>query len=120
MLVWIQNTFAFVNGLHFLCGSCALFMGPTSMNFIKFFFKTRSNGTIYTFKNYFSTVFSVFYLLPLYPFTFLTFLSHIKIAFPYCWASPHWPLELLYEVIYFWQIQRETLFYLFANACACT
>ena len=46
--------------LRFFCGSCALFMGPTSMDFSKFFFKTRSHGTIHTFKNYFATVFSVF------------------------------------------------------------
>ena len=44
----------------FLVGSCALFMGPTSMKFSKFFFKTVSHGTIHTFKNYFARVFLVF------------------------------------------------------------
>ena len=111
VLVWIQNAFAFVNGLRFVCGFRALFMGSASIDFNKFFFKTEShdimtvwlalkhafshvhvfffffflcvnsnlilvncsctvhvlknikNGshdTIYTFKNYFATVFSVF------------------------------------------------------------
>ena len=44
----------------FLCGSHALFTGPTSMDFNKFFFKTGSHGTIHIFKNYFATVFLVF------------------------------------------------------------
>ena len=60
MLVWIQNAFAFVNGLHFLYGSHALFTEPTSIDFNKFFFKTGSHDTIHTFKNYFATIFSVF------------------------------------------------------------
>ena len=30
------------------------------INLCKFFFKTESHGTIHTFKNYFTTVFSVF------------------------------------------------------------
>ena len=60
VLVWIQNAFAFVNGLPFLCGSCALFTGFTSTDFSKFFFTTGSHGTIHTFKNYFATVFLVF------------------------------------------------------------
>ena len=46
--------------LRFLCGFCALFMGPVSMDFSKFFFKTGSHGTIHTFKNYFAIVFSIF------------------------------------------------------------
>ena len=46
--------------LRFLCGFCALFMGPASMGFSKFFFKTGSHGTIHTFKNYFAIVFSIF------------------------------------------------------------
>ena len=62
MLVWIQNAFvfAFVNGLLFLCRSRALFMGPASKDFSKFFFKNGSHNTIHTFKDYFATVFSVF------------------------------------------------------------
>ena len=60
MLIWIQNTFVFVNGLHFLCGSCVLFTESTSTDFIKFFFKTGSHGNIHTFKNYFTAVFLVF------------------------------------------------------------
>ena len=44
----------------FLVGSRALFTGPTSMEFSKFFFKTMSHGTIHTFKNYFARVFLVF------------------------------------------------------------
>ena len=58
--IWIS--FAFSHGWHlaFLCGSRALFMGPASTYFSKFFFKTRSHDTIHTFKNYFVTVFSVF------------------------------------------------------------
>ena len=46
--------------LHFFYGSCALFMEPTNMNFSKFFFKIGSYGTIYIFKNYFITIFSIF------------------------------------------------------------
>ena len=44
----------------FLCGSRALFTEPASMDFNKFFFKTESHDTIHTFKNYFTTVFSIF------------------------------------------------------------
>ena len=45
---------------HFLCGSRALFIVLASADFSKFFFKIGSYGIIYTFKNYFVTVFSVF------------------------------------------------------------
>ena len=41
----------------FLVGSCALFTGPASMEFNKFFFKIGSHGTIHIFKNYFTTMF---------------------------------------------------------------
>ena len=37
--------------------------GTASTDFSKFFFKTRFHGTIYIFKNYFVTVFSVFNFL---------------------------------------------------------
>ena len=40
--------------------SCALSTGPTSTLFKKKNFKTRFHSTIHTFKNYFTTVFSVF------------------------------------------------------------
>ena len=46
--------------LLFFYGSCILFMGPTSTDFSKFFFKTVSHNTIHTFKNYFATVFLIF------------------------------------------------------------
>ena len=46
--------------LHFFYGSHALFTGPASTDFSKFFFKTGSYSTIHTFKNYFATIFSVF------------------------------------------------------------
>ena len=39
---------------------CALFMDPQISLFSNFFIKNGSHGTIYTFKNYFATVFSVF------------------------------------------------------------
>ena len=39
---------------------CALFMDPQITLFSNFFIKNGSHGTIYTFKNYFATVFSVF------------------------------------------------------------
>ena len=39
---------------------CALFMDPQITLFNNFFIKNGSYGTIYTFKNYFATVFSVF------------------------------------------------------------
>ena len=38
----------------------ALFMDPQTSLFSNFFIKNGSHGTIYTFKNYFTTVFSVF------------------------------------------------------------
>ena len=44
----------------FLYGSHTLFMGPTSTDFSKFFFKIGFHGTIYSFKNYFAIMFSVF------------------------------------------------------------
>ena len=44
----------------FLCGSRALFTKPASTYFSKFFFKTGSHDNIHTFKNYFTTMFSVF------------------------------------------------------------
>ena len=46
--------------LRFFFWSRALFMGLTSTDFSKFFFKTGSHDTIHTFKNYITTVFSVF------------------------------------------------------------
>ena len=44
----------------FLCGSRALFTGSTNTDFSKFFFKIGSYGTIHIFKNYFTTLFSIF------------------------------------------------------------
>ena len=46
--------------LHFLYGFRVLFTRPASIFFRKNNFKTGSYGTIYTFKNYFVTVFLVF------------------------------------------------------------
>ena len=40
--------------------TCALFMIPQTPLFIKFFIKNGSHSTIHIFKNYFTTVFSVF------------------------------------------------------------
>ena len=37
----------------------ALFTGPTNITFQQFFIKNRSHDAIYTFKNYFTTVFSI-------------------------------------------------------------
>ena len=39
---------------------CTLFTDPQTSLFSHFFIKNGSHGTIYTFKNYFATVFSVF------------------------------------------------------------
>ena len=44
----------------FFSGSCTLFTGLASTFFSKNNFKTRFHGTIYTFKNYFGTIFFVF------------------------------------------------------------
>ena len=44
----------------FLCGSCVLFTGLVNTFFNNFFFKTGFHGTIHTFKNYFTTMFSFF------------------------------------------------------------
>jgi len=40
--------------------SHALYTGPTNIFFSKIFIKSESHGTIHTFKNYFTIVFSVF------------------------------------------------------------
>ena len=40
--------------------TCALFTDPQISFFINFFIKNESHSTIHTFKNYFTTVFSVF------------------------------------------------------------
>ena len=55
-----EKHFSFQLRLTFSSGSRALFTGPTNIFFSKNNFKTRSHSTIYTFKNYFATVFSVF------------------------------------------------------------
>ena len=57
--VWITLKTANMCVCVFLSGSRALFPGPTSTDFNKFFFKTRSHNTIHTVKNYFATVFSI-------------------------------------------------------------
>ena len=48
----------FIAVAFFLVGLWALFMEPTSTEKYKSNFKTGSHGIIYTFKNYFVTVFS--------------------------------------------------------------
>ena len=45
--------------LAFFCESCVLLTGPVSMNFNISNFKSESHSIIHTFKNYFTTVFSV-------------------------------------------------------------
>ena len=60
VLVWIATCLRLCWRLRFLAGSHVLFTGLLSMGKYKSNFKTRSHGTIYTFKNYFVTVFSVF------------------------------------------------------------
>ena len=61
VLIWIATRLLCLCWwLHFLCGSRALFMGPASTDFNKFFFKIGLHGTIHTFKNYFVIMFSVF------------------------------------------------------------
>ena len=58
--VWIAlKLFLFLH-LAFFYGSCTLFTRPANMDFNKSNFKTKSHGTIHTFKNYFATVFLVF------------------------------------------------------------
>ena len=44
----------------FLCGFCILFTKPINIYFSKNNFKTESDSTIHTFKNYFATVFLIF------------------------------------------------------------
>ena len=58
--VWIALRIQFSVAFGVSCGSHALFMGPTSTDFNKISFKIGSHGTIYTFKNYFATVFLIF------------------------------------------------------------
>jgi len=67
---------------------CALFTGPASTNFNKFFFKIGSHGTIHTFKNCFAIMFSVF-SNKRYPNRLLIFLcwereTKRKIFFSFC------------------------------------
>ena len=68
------------------CRFRALFMGPTSLKFSNFNFKIGSHGIIYTFKNYFATVFSVFNNKR-YPNRHLLYLEHshqlVQIFFVY-------------------------------------
>ena len=52
--VWLFNPFSAT------CGSHALFTDPQISLFSIFFIKNGSHGTIYTFKNYFATVFFSF------------------------------------------------------------
>ena len=58
--VWIALKRKVDVQLRFFCGSCALFTEPANTDFSKFFFKTRSHGTIHTFIIYFATVFLIF------------------------------------------------------------
>ena len=53
----------------FLCGSHVLFIELINMNFSQFFFKIEYHSTIYTFKNYFVTVFSIFNKVKSYGFS---------------------------------------------------
>ena len=62
-MLWIALKTGYVWHLRFLCGFCALFMGPTSTDFNKKNFKTRSYDIIHTFKNYFAIMFSVLLFL---------------------------------------------------------
>ena len=52
--IWLFNPFSAT------CGSHALFTDPQISLFSIFFIKNGFHGTIYTFKNYFTTVFSIF------------------------------------------------------------
>ena len=58
--VWIPLKIILLYVLVFFCGSRALFTRLTSMDFSKNNFKTGSHGIIRTFKNYFTTMFSIF------------------------------------------------------------
>ena len=60
MRVWIALKSIYVCVCVLNSGSRALFTGLASMESGKINFKTRSYGTIYTFKNYFTTIFLVF------------------------------------------------------------
>ena len=64
--VWIASAFDFFflrsqfsHDYSLFSAYCVLFMGPTS-TLLKKYFKIGSHSTIHTFKNYFTTVFSVF------------------------------------------------------------
>ena len=58
--VWIAMKSTMSAAAFKTCGSYALFTGSTSTFLSKFFFKIGSYGIIYTFKNYFAIMFSVF------------------------------------------------------------
>ena len=52
-------------------------MGPASTKKRKFYFKTGSHGTIYTFKNYFVTIFSEINGIQID--SYLSYLTHILV-----------------------------------------
>ena len=76
--VWLFNQFSAT------CGSHALFTNPQILLFSNFFIKNESHDTIYTFKNYFAIMFSVF-----------------SFQFQQNKFYPNRPLELLSKVITF-------------------
>ena len=75
----------FWDNYHYLCNAVTLSMGHIAILFKKKNIKNESHGTIYTFKNYFATVFLVFSFSKnkLYPngslVSFLLNIIHLKI-----------------------------------------
>ena len=57
--VWTEMKSNQNTHVHFFCESRTPFMGLVSTDFNKFFFKIKFHDIIHTFKNYFTTVFSI-------------------------------------------------------------
>ena len=60
LFLFLFNLFLFFIFYCFFSRSCVLFTRPISLFFNKIFIKNRSYGTIHTFKNYFTIMFSIF------------------------------------------------------------
>ena len=56
----VHEQWPYIFDFSIVCGSYALFTNPQNSFFSNFFIKNGSYGIIYTFKNYFTIVFSVF------------------------------------------------------------
>ena len=101
--VWLFNQFLVT------CGSYVLFTDPQILLFSNFFIKNESHGTIYTFKNYFVTVFFSFqfsiFSFQLYPNGPLMLLDQ-RVNKNYCTLLVRWSL---YKYKYLWDMGEKDM-----------